>query len=294
MNTSPRPPEPGPTLSSVMAPERDAALRVLLIDTVTDVAATDARPAPERLAGRRIRIGVAAAVAVTAATGFLVLRDTGAPPAYAAWTPLPATAPGAVVSSGTMKRWASTCSDLGVGGVSVQGVPSRREAAAARDVLIDRRGSYTYCVDVSPGTATDRDPLMAISGIRAEAGPEKGLNRTWSTVFDRPYTRPAGAGVLVLGGDLEPLSEPTEPGVVSLRAYQLYGMAGADVTGVDIVLTDGLRITATVQDGIWGAWWPMDKGDLTGGHLEVHAGAKTRVVDPAHAGLPWKDSESGG
>ncbi len=158
--------------------------------------------------------------------------------------------------------------------------------------MVDRRGSYTYCVDVSPGTATESDPLMSISGLRAEAGPEEGTSRSWSTVFDRPYTRPSGADVLVLGGDLEASDEPAEPGVIYLRAYQLFGMAGDDVSGVDIVLANGLRVTATVQDGIWGAWWPMDEGDPTDARLEVRSGDRTAVVDPASVRLPWLESES--
>lgn len=308
MSTTPRTPDQSAALSSTLPRNHDAALRALLVDQVTRDTATPEltrrAPAPtgslplHPLAGiphrrptRRILIGVAAAAAVVTTSAVMLLNDPTAPAAYAAWTAVPATAPGKVVSSDTMEQWASTCSDLGVGGLTVGGVPARPEAAKTRDVLIDRRGSYTYCLDVSPGTATETNPLMSISGLKADAGPEQGTTRSWSTVFSDPYTLPTGADVLVLGGDERPSTDVTEPDVITLRAYQLYGMAGPDVTGVDIVLTNGLRITATVHDGIWGAWWPMDKGDPTGNRLEVHTGAQTRVVDPRTVELPWEDSE---
>lgn len=62
-------------------------------------------------------------------------------------------------------------------------------------------------------------------------------------------------------------------------------MAGPDVAGVDIVLTNGLRITATVRDGIWGAWWPVSKGDPTDSNLEVCTTTGAYDVDPTSVQL---------
>jgi hypothetical protein len=50
---------------------------------------------------------------------------------------------------------------------------------------------------------------------------------------------------------------------------------------VDVVLVNGLRVTATVRDGLWGVWWPLAKGDPAGSRLEVRTRDGVRSVDPA-------------
>jgi hypothetical protein len=171
--------------------------------------------------------------------------------------------------------------------VAVEGVPARKADAARREVLVDRRGDITYCVDVAMGGGTATDPLIALAGLRADGGRAEGLNTMSATVFDKPFDRPSPEGALLLGGDITTPPEPDEPDVIRLEAYQLYGLAGAEVTGVDIVLTNGLRITSTVRNGVWGAWWPTDRGDPTGVRLDVRTATGSRSVDPATIRLPW-------
>ncbi len=161
-----------------------------------------------------------------------------------------------------------------MGGVGIEGVPSRPGAAAKREVLIDRRGSFTLCVDISLGSGTATDPLIALSGVKPDAGND--LNGTWTTVYDKPFTRPRGGDVLVVGGSLQ----TPPPGGPELHPFQVYGLSGPAVTGVDVVLTNGLRVTASLRDGIWGAWWPSDKGDPTGCRLQVRTAAGLATVDP--------------
>jgi hypothetical protein len=180
-----------------------------------------------------------------------------------------------------IERWASKCSDLGVGGVGVQGVPARPKEAARRDVLVDRRGGFTYCVDVSLGRGTSSDPLIALSGLKA--GGRGGLNSMVATVFDKPFVPPRDGAVLVLGGDIE---TPPAGGTGGIHAFQLYGLSGPAVTGVDLLLSDGLRVTATLRNGVWGVWWPSDRGDPTGCRLEVRTGAGVTTVDPHTVQLP--------
>ena len=38
---------------------------------------------------------------------------------------------------------------------------------------------------------------------------------------------------------------------------------------------------ATVRDGLWGVWWPLDKGGPVGSRFEVHTRDGVRRVDPA-------------
>ena len=99
-----------------------------------------------------------------------------------------------------------------------------------------------------------------------------------ATVSDKPFDLPRAGDVLVLGGgrDLPPPEDNTE----SIRVVQLYGLSGTDVTGIDLRLANGLRIAATMRAGIWGLWWPSDRGSATGCRLEIHTATGTTTVDP--------------
>lgn len=265
---------------SPMTPQRRTAIREVLVAQAS--AETSRSPLVPGAARSRRPLAIvgslAAAVAVTAAV--IVVGDPTAPAGYASWSAVPETAPGSPVSNDDLEQWGSRCSDLGVGGVAIEGVPRRADQAAQRQPLIDRRGDFTFCVDVSPGNGTEAEPLIALSGIRADRGLED-LNTMWATVVDEPYRPPSAGEVLVLTGDLGPgPDEVHEEGVTSLEVYQLAGVAGPDVEGVDIVLTNGLRVTATVEDGIWGAWWPAAEGDPSGSRLHVRTSTGTHVIDP--------------
>ncbi|MEJ5944936.1 hypothetical protein WDZ17_06460 [Pseudokineococcus basanitobsidens] len=270
------------TLSSPMPDARRQATRSMLVGHITATGAAPSAVAATRSAwGRPARIGLvaASAAAVAGVTAVAVIAGPGAEPAYASWTAVPQTSTGTSTppADGDLQAWASQCTDLGVGGVSVEGLEDSGDADR-RSVLVDRRGEVTYCVDVALGSGTEADPLVSLSGLRAD-----GLSTMATTVTSEPYDLPSGGEVLVLGGDTTtPPAAPVEEGVTSLEVFQLYGLAGDDVTGIDIVLTNGLRITTTLTDGIWGAWWPSDKGDPTGVRLDLHTSdGQTATVDAA-------------
>jgi len=259
------------SLRSRMKPARRADVREMLLTS----ASTAAPASTWWQRNRRIGLATASAAAVVIAASVL-LADAQDPPSYAGWTAVPQAAPPLDTSPDDIESWASQCTDLGVGGVAVEGVPARRAEAARREVLVDRRGDLTYCVDVSLGTGTPKDPLIALSGIRTEE--HGGLSSGAVTVYDKPFTAPGGGDVLVLGTSLD--NPPREPGVNQLDAYQIYGLSGPDVTGVDLVLSNGLRVTASLRGGIWGVWWPSDRGDPAGCLLELHTTGGTKTVDP--------------
>jgi hypothetical protein len=258
-------------LQSRLNPQRQADIRRMLVAQAT----------PETVVTRNRRIALAGAVAaVVVATGAVVLavNPDPPPPNYAAWTAVPQAAPPLTAPDEDIERWASKCSDLGVGGV---GVPARPEAAAQREVLVDRRGGFTYCVDVSMGSGTSTDPLIALSGLKTDG--RDGPNSMAATVFDKPFAKPQGSAALVLGGTLE---TPPEDGTSEIQAFQLYGLSGPAVVGVDVVLMNGLRVTATLRHGVWGVWWPSDQGDVTGCKQAVHTAAGVTTVDPYAVRLP--------
>ncbi|GAA2183475.1 hypothetical protein [Micromonospora lupini] len=250
-------------LRTRLDPKRQAEIRQLLVEQASHTTVVT----------RSRRIALAGCVAVVVATGvvaFAVYPDPP-PPTYAAWTAVPQAAPPLTAPDEDIENWASKCSDLGVGGVGVGGVPARPRDAARREVLVDRRGGFTYCVDVALGSGTSSDPLIALSGLKAKGF--DGLNLMQATVSDKPFAKPQGNAVLVLGG----ISEAPPRGI---QAFQLYGLSGPAVTGVDVVLTNGLRVTATVRSGVWGVWWPSDRGDPAGCKLHVRTAAGLTLVDP--------------
>jgi len=261
-------------LRSRLQPQREAGIRRMLVAQAT--------PRTVVTRGRRLALaGVLAGVVVAVGAVVLAVRPDPSPPNYAAWTAVPQGAPPLTAPDKDIERWASKCTDLGVGGVGVQGVPARPRAAARRDVLVDRRGGFTYCVDVSIGSGTPADPLIALSGLKADG--RDGLNGMVTTVSDKPFTRPRDESVLVLGDNIE---TPPHGGPGEIQAFQLYGLSGPAVTGVDLRLTNGLRVTATLRNGIWGVWWPSDRGDPTGCELEVRSVAGVTTVDPRAVRLP--------
>lgn len=274
-------------MNSTLTPmdaQRKTAIRQLLVEQAH--ASTAHRPgADSRQFPRRplLLVGTAAA-AVGLGAVTLVAVDPTSPPSYASWTAVPETAAGTAIVDDEHKLWASQCSELGVGGVTVEGVPRRIEQASKRSPLVDRRGDFTFCVDITPGSGTASDPLIALSGIRADDGPLEELNTMSATVHDEPFSPPVANEVVVLTGSSEALP-PAEAGIKEIRAYQFAGLVGPDVRGVDIVLANGLRITATVDNGMWGMWWPADKGTPEGGELHLETTSGSRVVGMDEAWL---------
>ena len=85
------------------------------------------------------------------------------------------------------------------------------------------------------------------------------------------------------GGNGETLPPPTDdsigaPGVAYDRIRDgsltyAHGHAGAPVTGVTLVLADGTRVEATVQNGFYAAWWPS-KTDVISAAVTTSAGVR--------------------
>jgi hypothetical protein len=251
-----------------MNEQRRADIRAMLVNHA------GALGQPQRINTRHMGLGFATSAAVVIVALFLLAPQPKQLPSYASWTAIPhAQAPDV-----DLQRWSSQCSDLGVGSVAVEGLKRHNEH---REVIVDRRGDFTFCVDVAFGSGTSADPLIALAGIRAE---DKHLNTMSATVWDKSWRRPGTGEVLVLGGSSQ--VAPQEPGVTSIQAYQLYGLTGSAVTGVELVLANGLRMTATLRHGLWGVWWPADKGNPAGATLWVSKeSGEVDLIDPLLARL---------
>jgi hypothetical protein len=148
---------------------------------------------------------------------------------------------------------------------------------------VERRGDYLYCLDISTGSGTRDDPFIASSDLKGAAGSQGMVAMQVDRV--RP---PAAGDVLVLAGDDQRLQ--ADPPLEGPYAYQIFGWAGAGVTGVDVVLDNGLKITATLQNGMWAAWWPSDRGDPEDSRLKIHTATGARMVaaDTVRADIRWE------
>ncbi len=278
-------PDVEPTAAALLA-DRGPAILTRVLDSPRQTASVGPRAeGGHRPLGRRLALTGAMVVVGAGAAGLLV-GDPTAPAAFATWTAVPQTAPGSTPSHGDVEAWASQCTDLTGYSVSIGGVSARDAEAVGRSVLVDRRGGYTFCVDVAAGDGTEADPLTATASLEGDD-----VEGGWATVYDEPVALPRGGDVLVLGGDLqEPPPGDGDPDVDHGDDFFLvYGMAGEDVTGVELALPSGLSITTTIHEGLWGAWWPAAKGAATDSTLLVRTGSDVQRVDPDAVGLDWEE-----
>lgn len=286
--------------SSGLDPRRRAAVRALLVAEANATAPPSAVPttADATVTGnpgwwgpsvpvpmwrrplvRRIGLGAASMAAVTVTAAVMLVGDPTAPSSYASWTAVPTTAPGGTLDAGDIQKQASKCEGLTDATIGIEGVPRRAREAAQRSVLVDRRGDWTFCVDITKGTGSDSDPLIVLAGLKSED-----YQGVTSTVWDKPYTWPANTAVSVLGG--RAFASPDER--AEDMTFSLIGAAGPGVTGVDINLADGTVITTTVHQDFWAAWWP---GRVTAARVDtltVHtANGDNYDIDPRTIELPW-------
>lgn len=292
------------TLTRMDAAHHDAVRALLVSEATRGPARTVPRP---RRSAPWLTVGLGGVAAVTVAA-VLLAGDPAAPASMASWTAVPdsptstaeaaqaaqeqqaeADRLAAELSAAEQAEAAvqdqvvvqdSPCRDLTGAAVGIQGVPEQTDAAAAREPLVDRRGDWVYCVDVARGSGTATDPLVVLGGLRDGDG----FVAATSTVWDRAFTWPNGTDVRVLGGD------PDGAATGEDARGTLIGALGPEVLGVDVLLTDGTRITTTVQDGVWAAWWPGSASTSAVDRLVVRTLDGDEVeVDPTAVGLPWDE-----
>jgi hypothetical protein len=292
------------TLSSSLPTARSEATRAMLVaqasgDSLSTSGATVIAGPPagrRRPQMRRLALSSAFGLAVTVGATTLLISDPSSPPAQAAWSAVPEPAPSAGASGPSLSLLKARCDGRVLGlGRPVATSPVADDTDADRQILVDRRGDFVFCVVVAKSRGSKSDPFVARAGLTAEKGREKGMTRGTSLWSDKPVPRPPADGILILGGDRKaptahtaiPTPGQTEKSTPDYDLYktwfasQLYGFAGPEVTGIDVVLTNGLRITATVHDGLWGVWWPREMGDPAGSRLEVRTRNGVQTVDPA-------------
>lgn len=259
-----------------MSSQRHAAIRDLLVAEVH----ASPRPSGHRSWQRPTLLAATSLVTAAAVTAVaMVVVDPTAQPTYASWTAVPDTVDLSADEQESLGDWRSRCTELGTGGIGFPGIEPPRWQP--REVLVDRRGTFVFCVDIALGAPGEEHTLIGMAGLRADEG-FGSLNTMTGVVRDEPVRLPGRDEVVVVGSGE---AVPQEEGVHSLSVGEAFGLAGPDVTGVDIVLVSGTRVTATVGNGRWGAWWPGEKGAFEGAVLEVRTEDGVRRVVPEDAGL---------
>jgi hypothetical protein len=209
---------------------------------------------------RRLRPPVAiGAVASAAAAGILALvisLGAGASNAFAGWSAAPTKpAPGQLAAA------AASCQR------------SQSPVAGLPLAVADTRGPFTlsiYADSTSTATCIKAPSFMGVSvsqesspaGVPADRVLLTGAHRTARAGQDYAWT---------------------------------YGRTGADVSAVTLVLDDGTKVQATVDNGWFVAWWPSGHR-LTSAELTTPSGSVTQTFN-----LPWpsqcntnKDCPGGG
>lgn len=277
------------TLTSPMSPARHQSVRELLI--------REAGGQPDQQPRRRHRsrllvvtttAAMSAVVLAAGVTLFLALQRTPMP--TGPWSAVPVNAAGPVtMSSDDEAAWGTQCDSFSVGSIVLGGVDDDPDRAAARRILVDVRGGYTFCVDIAPGDGTAADPMVAFAGLRGpaaaesasdEAGTGWGGQAMWGSSSDHEVLSPPADDSLVMFGDPNHRWPDGEVNPVKVA----YGPVGVDVRAVRLRLSDGTEVTATVANGLWGAWWPSWESAAGVAELVVTTTSGTRVIDPATVG----------
>ncbi|MGC9221850.1 MAG: hypothetical protein ACP5H2_10955 [Solirubrobacteraceae bacterium] len=181
----------------------------------------------------------------------IVLLSSGAPAAYAGWTPVPATPRPAAVATAT-----AACNDA-------NGSP----VLTGRPVVTDARGIYTAAIYtfgddtwicISDGQRDDSELSMnrLVLASYAAPGPDQiGLPTGGggsAQGFDEPSTAQSNATLQNLPGPVARREAILRRGLET----HLAGRAGKDVSAVKFLFVNATTVDATVQNGWYFAWWP--------------------------------------
>lgn len=199
------------------------------------------------LRGRRALL-LASATALVVAGGVGVPLATSS--AYAGWrqSPQPVDAEGTAAAGDACREYWSRVGSMD--DMRDYGYASAKDFHA---VLSERRGPFTFTVMRGP-QGQFADCLLQTrwwGGLESGGGTMTGTPTTGPVAADRIDTAISGA----VGPSTRSIFGIDLPGDGQIRNYT-YGRAGSDVTGVVVHTTTRGDIAASVQNGVWVAWWP--------------------------------------
>ncbi|MFG1605402.1 hypothetical protein [Actinoplanes sp. NPDC049265] len=207
-----------------------------------------AEPGRRPLPVRRWAVGVTvvAAAAVAGVLAVPALLPSAADQAVASWTPAPGTLSGADVLP-----QAKSCAKAGILGFDPDTLTSADvlladQRGAATSLILRRGEKLVECMLVG---GDDAFATMGLAdGPLPPVGPEHATIETQSSVGE-------GDG----------------------QYSQIAGRVDESVTGIDLVLEDGMTIRTSSKEGWWTAWWPGPAGGQVDKFLiNVHTAAGTK------------------
>jgi hypothetical protein len=209
---------------------------------------------------RDLRPPMAAGVLVTAAAAAaaVLLVDLGpsTSEAFAGWTAVPTHASAAQVSSATgdCRSRLAQMPGRAIPAAKMKALP---DVSTLRPVLTDTRGPFTFVVFTGTGNAS----AWCISGPN----------------FTSSSMRSTGGATAPPAGQI--LAYFQEHTARAGDAYSFVeGRAGAGVTAAALVLSDGSKVQATIQDGWLVAWWP-GSAQLVSAQVTTATGTSTQTFD---------------
>jgi hypothetical protein len=236
----------------------DASVRLL---------AADYRPRPG-LRRPALAAGGAAVVAGAVVAVSLVGLSTDTPRAFAGWSSTP-TAP----SGGQAQKARAACMSRLPTSARIEHAQETASgplkpspiapitAGSWHAVVFDIRGPYTMILFEAAHGAAELSCFLGRDSMPASLGGSFGAHP--------PPLVPAGHISLVSSG-----STTTPPNERSQHFSQLVGRTGRGVTGVTLRLRNGTRVTASLANGWFLAWWP---GTQRGTATEVTTSEGTTV-----------------
>jgi hypothetical protein len=207
-------------------------------------------PSPRRT--RRVLFASAGGGSLALAALLVGLLGPWATPAFAGWSAQP-TSP----TSDQLSTAETACSTIAS---NLAAMSNGTDSASLQPVsLSDVRGPYTLIVY---GT---QNPALCVSGTDLTS-----LHENGDSISTRSVTVTGGSGRVSMGGFSDShwlsSSKPSPDGAVVNLTYTdsqngasftvAEGSVGSEVSGATLKLSDGTSVVATVNNGLFAAWWP--------------------------------------
>jgi hypothetical protein len=212
--------------------------------------AYSAPPARKRPALRRpvLAFAAAAVVAVTVAVSISVAAPGQR--AFASWTAVP-TEQGVNQALGQARECAATwLGDVPHGGLTAEDV-LLAETRGDASLTVVRKGDHpVVCLRV-----TSTSPILW-GDLR---GSDTAATLAPTKVASNGFTMSSDSGH---------------------RFTYTAGQAGADVSSVEVITQDGTKITASLSNGYWAAWWPGEVTEPDDVRIVVHSTDGTTSYSP--------------
>lgn len=229
----------------------DTARALLDARIASDAPSNVTELAPRRRTGA-VRVGLVGAAAAAVAAVALALPNPTDPAAFAGWTAVPTT-----LDQPDIDAAGKACLALREEVAADEDSPVAT-LTAPKTVVADRRGETTFTVLVSDegvqscliGPDIETTSLMTGEGGTTHVGPPEGVSGTVFGLAEGRDSAPPSADAATYSAGAVHGSDTGQP-----WGYGI-GRVGADVVAVEVTLGNGDTVTATVDEGVWAAWWP--------------------------------------